>query len=70
MRAIVHAIVNALVLLSFFKPLEGSKLVVDRGKGATLELVLSADAKRVEATHKSPAGTLVGTFTPTGSTGK
>jgi hypothetical protein len=50
--------------------LEGGKIVVDRGNARTLELVLSADGRKVDATHKAAASTIATTLTPYGSSEK
>ncbi len=50
--------------------LEGNRILIDRGKGRTLELSLSADGQRVAATHKTAASTLSTTLTPPGSSAR
>lgn len=50
--------------------LEANRIVVDRGSGRTLELNLSADGQRVEATHRTATSTTAATFTQSGSNGK
>jgi pimeloyl-ACP methyl ester carboxylesterase len=45
---------------------EGDRIVVDRGNGRILELVLGSDGRKIDATHRSSAGTVRTTLTQAG----
>jgi len=50
--------------------LKGDKMVLDRGNGATVEFILSADGTRLDATYKTAARTIATTLMQPGSSGK
>ena len=48
----------------------GDRIVVDRGRGRTLEMVLSADGRKIDVTHKAAANTIATTLLQSGTVGK